>query len=349
MQKSKEKNTEKIIIIGGGPAGLASAVYLARADLKPLVIEGSAPGGQLMTTSDVENFPGFESILGPDLMVVLKKQAGKFGTRYSSENIIKVEKKGEIFQLDSRSSEGELYTQSLLIATGASALWLGLENETRLRGKGVSACATCDGFFFRDKTVVVVGGGDTAMEEALTLTKFAKKVYIVHRRAEFRASKIMQERVLKNKKIKPLWESKIVDVLGKDRVEGVLIENLKSGKSESLKTDGLFIAIGHKPETAFLKDSGVVLDEKGYVITSQRYAIERIKLKTQNSKPKTVTKNLKSFIANGVFDFNYQYATSVAGIFAAGDVCDPYYRQAGTASGMGIAAALEIERYLQNL
>ena len=231
-------------------------------------------------------------------------------------------------------SSGEtIKTKATIIATGASALWMGLENEQRLRGRGISACATCDGFFFRDKEIAVVGGGDTAMEETSFLTKFAKKIYIIHRRSEFRASKIMQERVLKNPKIEVLWNTIVEDVLGEDKVEGLKIKNVQSGRvKEKFPIDGLFLAIGHKPDTEFLKDSGVLLDKKGYVKTAAWVAWE-----IQNEKIKNEKDN---------FEYKYQYATSVSGVFAAGDCVDYVYRQAGTAVGMGIAAALEVERYL---
>lgn len=329
--------TENIIIVGGGPAGLAAAVYAARAYLKPLVIAGSPPGGQLMLTSEVENYPGFESILGPDLIVKYRAHAKKFGTRFMDENVSGVDFSQQPYRVKLSSSK-EVCTKSVLVATGASAKWLNLENERRLRGKGVSACATCDGFFFKEKHVAVVGGGDTAMEEALTLTKFASKVYILHRRDTFRASQIMQDRVLKNDKITVLWGTEVIDVLGQDKVEGVKLK-FSSGASkqlvggDTLEVQGLFLAIGHKPETDFLKGSGVVLDKKGYIKTSVWAAWEAQKDSALNSQLST-------------FNFKYQYMTTVPGVFAAGDNVDYVYRQAGTAVGMGIAAMLEIERWL---
>ncbi len=324
---------ENIIIIGGGPAGLAAAVYNSRADLKPLVIAGSPPGGQLILTSDVENYPGFESILGPDLIVKMRSHAQKFGTRFIDDNVKSVDFSKEPFML-SLSTGKTIHTQSVLIATGASALWLGLENEQRLRGRGVSACATCDGFFFRDKVVAVVGGGDTAMEESLTLTKFASKVYVLHRRGEFRASKIMQKRVLESPKIEIKWNTAVEDVLGQDKVEGLQLKDLKTKQiTKNFPIDGLFLAIGHKPDTEFLKESGVLLDKRGYIKTTGWTAWEVKKEPTLNSQLST-------------FNFHYQYTTSVDGIFAAGDCVDYVYRQAGTAVGMGIAAALEAERWL---
>src|SRR3989339_1796177 len=259
--------TENVTIIGGGPAGLSAAIYLARADLKPLVFAGSPPGGQLTLTSEVENFPGFESILGSELIEKMRNQAKKFGAKIVDENVIKVEFSNESHK--TYLTNKTYNSKSIIIATGAKALWLNLPSETRLRGKGVSACATCDGFFFRGKTVAVVGGGDTALEEALTLTKFAEKVYIIHRRDFFRASKIMQERVKENKKIEIIWNSSVEEILGDKHVEGIKIKSDKIGqgqmKSEKkpipsdsiqlnpiiseLKVGGVFVAIGHKPDT----------------------------------------------------------------------------------------------------
>ncbi|MBI5127167.1 thioredoxin-disulfide reductase [Candidatus Roizmanbacteria bacterium] len=292
---------ENVIIIGGGPAGLAAAIYNARANLKPLVIAGSPPGGQLTLTTEVENYPGFESILGPELILKMRKHAEKFGVRFFDQNVVKVDfskKPFEVFLPDSSST-----TKSVIIATGAKALWLNLPSEQRLRGKGVSACATCDGFFFKEKTVAVIGGGDTAMEEALTLTKFAKKVYIVHRRDSFRASKIMQDRVLNNKRIEVILNSQVEEVLGELKVEGIRITG------RELQVDGVFIAIGHKPDTDVFKGK-IELDKKGYIVVKD-------------------------------------YMTTVPGVFAAGDCVDHKYRQAATAVGMGVAAALEVERYLE--
>ncbi len=382
---------ENVIIIGGGPAGLSAAVYLARAGLSPLVFAGSPPGGQLTLTSEVENFPGHESILGAQLVDKIRNQALKFGAKIIDQNIIKVNlsiSEKQVFTADKSYT-----TKVLLIATGAKALWLGVPGEERLRGKGVSACATCDGFFFRDKVVAVVGGGDTAMEEALTLTKFAKKVYIIHRRDSFRASKIMQKRIFENEKIEVIWNAVVEEVVGEKKLEKIrlkliksnfLVSELASAKggpvatrsaSESevslrrslaqtstnnenltsyknLKVDGLFVAIGHKPDTDIFKDQ-IELDDKGYVITTNRMAMENFQFSIfnfQNKKEEEIEqllkiKNLKLKIPK--FDYHFQYQTSVKGVFAAGDCVDFQYRQAATAAGQGVAAALEIERWLE--
>jgi len=340
---------ENVIIIGGGPAGLSAAIYLARASLSPLVFAGSPPGGQLTLTSEVENFPGHDSILGPELIEKMRKQAERFGAKIIDQNIIKTtlsDSKKEVF-----TAEKSYTSKSLIIATGAKALWLNVPGEQKLRGKGVSACATCDGFFFKDKLVAVVGGGDTAMEEALTLTKFAKKVYIIHRRYSFRASKIMQERVFANKKIEIFWNAKVEEVIGKEKVEAIKIrvvndQNLPQFKI--LEVDGLFVAIGHKPDTDIFAGQ-VEMDEKGYVITTARLAMEILKqkFKIQDANVKMTMQNLNLEKIVNKFDFNYQMATSVFGVFAAGDCVDYVYRQAATAAGMGVVAALEVEKWLE--
>lgn len=322
-----QKNEYNIAIIGGGPAGLSAAVYNARANMNPIVFAGSPPGGQLMLTSEVENFPGYEAIMGPELVETLRKQAEKFGTEIRNENITKIVNKGEMFEL--QYSSASVKAQAIIIGTGAKALWLGLDSEQRLRGKGVSACATCDGFFFKNKEVAVVGGGDTAMEEAQTLTRFANKVYIIHRKDSFRASQIMQDRVKGNPKIEIIWSNEVTEVIGQNKVEGLQLKNPYK-ESSTLAVEGLFLAIGHKPDTELFKDV-VELDKKGYIMTSSMKALE---IATGNS------------VEKGPFDFNYQTMTSVPGIFAAGDCVDHVYRQAGTAAGMGIAAALDIERWL---
>lgn len=333
MTKSDIKNSNhqrNVIIIGGGPAGLAASIYNARAGLKPLVFAGSPPGGQLTLTSEVENYPGFEHILGPDLIQKMRDHTTKFGTEILDQNITKVDFSGSVLTVS--TYEQSYMASAVLIATGAKALWLGLESETRLRGKGVSACATCDGFFFRDKVVVVVGGGDTAMEEALTLTKFASKVYLIHRRDTFRASKIMIERVKKHEKIELVLNEEIVEVMGEMKVEGV---KLKSGKS--LDVGGLFVAIGHKPDTDLFKGQ-IDLDETGYVLTygavADRYLEGVHKLSADELEKIRVTKPAPT-------------ATSVKGVFAAGDCVDHRYRQAATAVGMGVAGAIDVERWLE--
>lgn len=299
-------NIENVIIIGGGPAGLAAAIYNSRADLKPLVLAGSPPGGQLTLTSDVENYPGFEAILGPELIQKMRNHALKFGTRVIDKNVLKVDFSKRPFKVTTVDETFE--SKSIIIATGAKALWLGLDSETRLRGKGVSACATCDGFFFRNKVVAVIGGGDTAMEDANTMTKFAQKVYVIHRRDQFRASKIMADRILKNPKIEVIWNTAVDEVLGQNRVEGVRLKS-NDGKTSELKLDGLFIAIGHKPDTDLFKGH-IELDQKGYILVKQSM-------------------------------------TSVPGVFAGGDCVDHVYKQAATAVGLGVAAALDCERWLE--
>lgn len=313
---------QHVIIVGGGPAGLSAAIYAARAGLKPLLFAGSPPGGQLMLTSEVENFPGYEEIMGPELVQTLRKQAERFHTTIIDDNIKEIHKQTSSFII--KTAKTQYKTIALIIATGAKALWLGLESETRLRGKGVSACATCDGFFFKEKVVAVVGGGDTAMEEAQTLTKFAKKVYLIHRKDTFRASKIMQKRVLNNPKIEIIWSSTVQEVLGNHKVEGLQIATQE--KSSQLAVDGLFIAIGHKPDTEICKDI-VLTDKKGYIMTSASAAVAQFQLEKFNMK--------------------FQTMTSSPGIFAAGDCVDHIYRQAGTAAGMGIAAALDAERWIE--
>jgi thioredoxin reductase (NADPH) len=304
-----------VIIIGSGPAGYTAGIYTSRANLNTLMIAGETPGGQLLLTSEVENFPGFKTgIMGPELMEEMKAQAKRFGTEIIQEYVTEVDFAGEQKKVVVKDTAYQ--AKAIIISTGASANWLGLENEKRLMGKGISACATCDGFFFTDKSVVVVGGGDSAMEEALTLAKFASKVTIVHRRNEFRASKIMQQRVQDNPKIEVIWNTTVTDVLGKDFVEGVRLQDVKTKKDQDFATQGLFVAIGHTPATELFKDQ-VRVDEKGYMHTH---------------------------VTTGV-----DTSTSVPGVFAAGDVADPHYRQAVTAAGDGCKAALEAEHYIENL
>ena len=283
-------------------------MYAARANLNPLVLGGLEWGGQLMLTTEVENYPGFiDGINGPDLMEIFKKQAERFGAEVVNSNVTSVDFSKQPFKII--SGENSYETQTVIIATGASAKWLGLDNEQKLIGKGVSSCATCDGFFFKDKEIALVGGGDSAMEEALFLTKFASKVTVVHRRDKLRASKIMQDRAFANDKIEFIWDSEIVDVLGANNVEGVKIKNIKTNETSVCKVNGLFVAIGHIPNTNFLKEQ-IDLDEKGYVV------------------------------CNGT-------ATNVEGVFVAGDVHDFRYRQAVTAAGHGCEAAIDVEKYIE--
>jgi len=299
----------KVIILGSGPAGLTAAIYAARADLQPLVIEGFQPGGQLMITTDVDNYPGFaDGIMGPELMDVMRKQAARFGTEFEMATVDRVElgENEKVLHAGDRSWR----THALIICSGASARWLGLESETRLQGRGVSACATCDGFFFRDQDIVVVGGGDTAMEEATFLTKFASKVYVVHRRGELRASKAMQERAEKNPKIEFVWHSVVEEILGDEKVSGVRLRNVQTNETSELACGGFFVAIGHTPNTKIFE--GVLeMDDAGYLTT----------------EPGTTR-------------------TNIDGVFAAGDVTDHVYRQAVTAAGLGCQAALDAERWL---
>jgi thioredoxin reductase (NADPH) len=319
---------ENTIIVGGGPAGLSTAIYAARAGLSPLVFAGFPPGGQLTTTTEVENYPGYTTILGPELIMNMRKQAEYNGAKFLDENITEV-----VFSktpLVLKTEKDEYKTTSVVIATGAKALWLGLSSEQRLRGRGVSACATCDGLFFRNKIVAVVGGGDTALEEASTLAKMAEKVYLIHRRSEFRASKAMQERVMKNEKIESIFNASVDEVMGEEKVTGVRLKfNSDVNKEDhELQLDGLFVAIGHKPDTDIFKDQ-IILDQKGYIMTTAMAALE---------KSEDINK----------FNFDFQTMTSVEGVFAAGDCVDKVYRQASTSVGMGVAAALDTERWLNN-
>ena len=298
-----------VVIVGSGPAGLTAAVYAARADLRPVVIEGLAAGGQLMLTTDVENYPGFpEGIMGPDLMLRFREQAERFGAEFVTADADRVDLSSRPFTVAVGSDE--YMAKSIIISTGASAQMLGLPNEQRLLGHGVSTCATCDGFFFKEKEIGVIGGGDTAIEEALFLTKFASHVTVVHRRDELRASKIMQDRAFANTKIGFRWNSVVDDVIGDTKLEGAHVRNVQTGETEEVALSGLFVAIGHTPNTDLFKGQ-VELDENGYIIT-----------------PGGSTR------------------TSVEGVFAAGDVADHVFRQAVTASGTGCMAAIEAERWL---
>ncbi len=304
----------KVVIVGSGPAGLTAALYAARADLEPLVFEGLQPGGQLTITTDVENFPGFpEGVLGPELMERMRAQAQRFGAAVRFEPVTEVDLTQRPFVL--RSDSGEVHADSLIIATGASAKQLGLASERELMGYGVSACATCDGFFFRDKEIVVIGGGDTAMEEATYLTKFASKVTVVHRRDELRASRIMQERALANEKIAFLWNSTLEEVVGsrEEGVSAIRVRDVVTDEVSEVPCEGVFIAIGHKPNTELFA-SALELDPVGYI---------KVRHPTTH--------------------------TNLEGVFACGDATDPTYRQAVTAAGSGCQAAIDAERWLETL
>lgn len=303
---------DDVAIIGSGPAGYTAGIYAGRANLQPILFEGLESGGQLMLTTDVENYPGFvDGIMGPELMQVFKGQAERFGTTIKTEIIDSIENIDGGFKL--KSSKGEYEFKTVIIASGASARWLGVDGEKELQGYGVSACATCDGFFFKEKEVAVIGGGDSAMEEALFLTKFAKKVYVIHRRDQFRASQIMQDRVLNHEKIEVVWNSTVEKINGEGAVSSILIKDTVDSSEKELNLDGVFVAIGHDPNVGFL-DGFIELDDKGYIKTG----------------------------------FTTETSTSVPGVFAAGDVADSIYRQAITAAGTGCQAAIDAERWLEH-
>lgn len=310
----QEQTKTQVLIIGSGPAGLSAAIYAARASLNPVLIHGMQPGGQLTITTDVENYPGFaEVIQGPWLMQEMEKQAEKVGTRFIHDYVEKVDLSARPFRVYTGS--GEYITDSLIICTGAQAKWLGLKSEQEFQGFGVSGCATCDGFFYKGKDVVVIGGGNSAVEEAIYLTNHAKKVYVVHRRDEFKAEKILQDRLFKNEKISVIWDSALEEVYGTTgpkSVTGVKLKNVKTNKITDLACDGVFIAIGHKPNTDLFKGQ-LDIDDDGYILT----------------KPNSTK-------------------TSINGVFAAGDVQDKIYRQAVTAAGTGCMAALEVEKFLRS-
>ena len=303
---------DDVAIIGSGPAGYTAGIYAGRANLQPILFEGLESGGQLMLTTDVENYPGFvDGIMGPELMQVFKGQAERFGTTIKTEIIDSIENIDGGFKL--KSSKGEYEFKTVIIASGASARWLGVDGEKELQGYGVSACATCDGFFFKEKEVAVVGGGDSAMEEALFLTKFAKKVYVIHRRDQFRASQIMQDRVLNHEKIEVVWNSTVEKINGEGAVSSILIKDTVESSEKELNLDGVFVEFVHDPNVGFL-DGFIELDDKGYIKTG----------------------------------FTTETSTSVPGVFAAGDVADSIYRQAITAAGTGCQAAIDAERWLEH-
>jgi thioredoxin reductase (NADPH) len=298
-----------VIVIGSGPAGFTAALYAARADLEPLVLKGLEAGGQLMLTTEVENYPGFaDGIMGPEMMEQMEKQAQRFGAEILAVHVTEVDLSSRPFLV--KAGDQEWRAKTLIVATGATARWLGIPGEEKLRGRGVSACATCDGFFFRDRELLVVGGGDTAMEEATFLTKFASKVTIVHRRDAFRASKVMQDRVFANDKIEVLWNTVLDEIVGDDAVTGAVARDVETNETRTIAADGVFMAIGHDPTTTLFREQ-LPTDENGYLIVQE---------------PST--------------------ATDVPGVFAAGDVTDHTYRQAVTAAGQGCKAAIDAERFL---
>ncbi len=309
------KHKTKVLIIGSGPAGYSAAIYAARANLEPLMVTGTQPGGQLTITTDVENYPGFADVIqGPWLMEQMQKQAENVGTKIIYDHINEVDFSKRPFTAKSEVGD-EFEADAVIISTGAQAKWLGLESEKKFQGFGVSGCATCDGFFFKGKDVAVVGGGNTAVEEAIYLTNHAKKVYVIHRRDEFRAEKILQEKLFKNPKIEVIWDHQLEEVTGVEKpnksVTGVTLKSTKDDSTKKVEVEGVFIAIGHKPNSGIFKDTKLEIDEEGYIVTK----------------------------AGGT-------STNIEGVFAAGDIQDKIYRQAVTAAGTGCMAALEVEKFL---
>jgi thioredoxin reductase (NADPH) len=317
-----DNSHHKVVIVGSGPAGLTAALYAARANLEPLVIEGFEAGGQLMLTTDVENYPGFvDGILGPDLMGVFRKQAERFGATFITDDVASVDFSKRPMALT--ASGQEFTAEAVIVSTGAKALMLNLESEQRLLGRGVSTCATCDGAFFKGQDLIVVGGGDSAVEEALFLTRFASKVTVVHRRDQLRASKIMQDRAFANNKIAFIWNSTVAEVLGEEKVNAVRLKNTITGEIEGLEAGGIFVAIGHIPNTSLFQNV-LELDAAGYIITGD--ALE----------------------SDWGASSGFSTRTNIEGVFAAGDAVDHTYRQAVTAAGMGCMAAIDAERWLES-
>ncbi|MDE1761717.1 MAG: thioredoxin-disulfide reductase [Candidatus Micrarchaeota archaeon] len=301
---------ENVVIIGSGPAGLSAAIYTAREEFSPLLIKGTGAGGQLLLTTDVENYPAFERIAGPQLIRSMEQHATKFGTRFLEGDVTRVDLRAKPIKV--YLGETVIETNSLIISTGASSKWMGLQSEKNFIGRGVSSCATCDAVFFKNKDVIVVGGGDTAMEDSLFLTKFVNSVTVVHRRDSLRASKIMQQRALTNPKIKFIWDTAVEEVLGDKKVSGAKLRNLKTDQVTEMKTDGIFVAIGHQPNTELFKGQ-LELDDQGYIITKD------------------------------------DVLTNIRGVYAAGDVADRFYKQAITAAASGVKAALRVREYLSML
>ena len=318
---SNGADVRKVVIIGSGPSGLTAALYTARADLEPVVIEGFAAGGQLMLTTEVENYPGFaDGVMGPEFMAILRKQAGRFGTTYITDDATAVDFSQRPFSIEVGGDT--IRAESVIVSTGASAKMLGIPSERKLLGRGVSTCATCDGAFFRGEPLVIVGGGDSAMEEALFLTRFASDVTVVHRRDKLRASKIMQDRAFDHEKISFVWDSTVDEVLGDGKVSGVRLRNLKTGETSDKDAGGVFIAIGHEPNSALFRGH-LEMDPNGYILVGEHL--------DQDWDPTSP----------------FSTRTNVEGVFAAGDVVDHVYRQAVTAAGMGCSAAIDAERWLE--